>query len=221
MWGSIAGDIGGSLIGGAFNAHEASKNRKFQDKMSRTQYQRAAQDLEAAGLNRVLALGSPAPTPSGATASMEAPKPGSTGIAASTAKQAIAQGRAQENLIKAQEAMTHDQATNLNAQTAKALAETRLTTAEAEKAEITKGLYRALGPSAEKIFELIGGGTADFLDRGTGSAAVSRVADTARSAASAVGRTVRDNATWLPRGIAAKAKQWWEKLKSMDPRNRQ
>lgn len=221
MWGSIAGDIGGSLIGGAFNAHEASKNRKFQDKLSKTQFQRAAKDLDAAGLNRVLALGSPAPTPSGATASMEAPKPGSTGIAASTAKQAIAQGKAQENLIKAQEAMTHDQATNLNAQTAKALAETRLTTAEAEKAEITKGLYRALGPSAEKILDLIGAGASDVVDRGIGSATVGRVADSAKAAAAAVGRTVVHHGTWLPRGVAEQAKKWWEKLKSLDPRNQQ
>ena len=47
---------------------EARKNRSFQAEMSNTAYQRAAADLEAAGLNRILALGSPATTPGGSVA---------------------------------------------------------------------------------------------------------------------------------------------------------
>lgn len=47
---------------------EARKNRSFQREMSNTAYQRAAADMEAAGLNRILALGSPATTPGGSVA---------------------------------------------------------------------------------------------------------------------------------------------------------
>lgn len=52
-----------------FNAEEAQKNRDFQEYMSNTSYSRMVADLKNAGLNPVLALGSPASTPSGSSAS--------------------------------------------------------------------------------------------------------------------------------------------------------
>ena len=51
----------------AYNSEEAQKNRDWQEEMSNTSYQRAVKDLEAAGLNPVLAAynGYGASTPSG------------------------------------------------------------------------------------------------------------------------------------------------------------
>lgn len=53
----------------AFNQAEAEKSRQWQERMSNTAFQRAAEDLKKAGFNPALLLGaSGASTPSGATA---------------------------------------------------------------------------------------------------------------------------------------------------------
>lgn len=85
FWMGAAGPIAGAganLLGGLLGSSGAAKanrqNRelvreqmRFQERMSSTAYQRAAADLEKAGLNRILALGSPASSPGGATATMQ------------------------------------------------------------------------------------------------------------------------------------------------------
>lgn len=62
----------------AASALEAQKNRDWQEMMSNTSYQRSMADLEAAGINPMLAYTSGASTPGGATATAQAARMEST-----------------------------------------------------------------------------------------------------------------------------------------------
>lgn len=147
----VAGDLIGNKIQQSFNAKEAQKQRDWQTDMSNTAYQRAATDLDAAGLNRILALGSPSSTPSGATASIEAPKLGATGVAAASAKAQIEQANAQAKLTKAMEQTEHQKA--------------RLTKAEADKAALFKEPMEHFAPLVNSTAR----GAAQFVGKATES----------------------------------------------------
>lgn len=122
--------IGGALIGGAVNLlggassargiekqnaanlRMAREQMAFQERMSSTAYQRSTKDLEAAGLNRILALGKPASSPAGASARfenvkapMQAAAINNANIAANTALQI-----AQRQKLNAETQFTKDKA---------------------------------------------------------------------------------------------------------------
>lgn len=95
----------------AANAIEAQKNRDWQERMSNTAHQREVNDLREAGLNPILSAtgGSGASSPGGSMAVMEDPQIRSVGIKAQLA--------------------------NLAANTAKTLADAKLSEAQKDKLE--------------------------------------------------------------------------------------
>lgn len=140
--------MGSTMLTGVFNAREASKNRGFQRNMSNTQYQRAAADLEAAGLNRVLALGGGASTPSGSTATM--PDLGTTGIQGYSAYQQAKKTKEEVNTHREQQQL-------LKAQAKKTESETKLTDLEGDKQSVIKVLYQKYGEKAADLVDAIEG----------------------------------------------------------------
>jgi hypothetical protein len=179
MWqaigGSILGDLAGIGLQAHYNRESESRNRAFQERMSNTAYSRAATDLDNAGLNRVLALGQGATTPSGATSSIDAPKLGSTGFMAATAKQQIAQSKAEEALLNQKRSESQavetkalaDALTSTNqaalvdaqtqylrgSQTAKTDSDTRLNTARATKDETYNPVHQSINEVLKFIDE--------------------------------------------------------------------
>lgn len=79
------------------NMRLARENRQFQERMSSTAYQRATEDLEAAGLNRILAVSGGASSPGGNVATVQDPMTPaiSTAVAVKRAKADIANVEAQ------------------------------------------------------------------------------------------------------------------------------
>lgn len=109
---AVPGVIGGMLgFRGQRDANKrnlqiAREQMAFQERMSNTAYQRAGKDLEAAGLNRILALGSPASSPAGALATMQNPMAGAHGAlskASATARERQLQGQQMRNLIETEQ----------------------------------------------------------------------------------------------------------------------
>ena len=123
VWEAVA-QIGADLFQGHLSRKDQQKaNRqnialareqmKFQERMRDTQYQAAAKDLEAAGLNRILALGGPSAAPTGATAHVE---PASKNmkrldlLGISSAMAQVANQKQTNKLLKAQTRKTNAEA---------------------------------------------------------------------------------------------------------------
>lgn len=124
---AIVGGIKDFVTGGAHSANEANltlnkENREWQERMANTEVQRRIKDLQAAGLNPMMAYNGSASTPSTAPAHVEREDP-SVGV--SSASQ-LSQMRLQNKLVDAQVRNVESQTVNTSAQTAKTQAETKV-----------------------------------------------------------------------------------------------
>lgn len=151
--GSVAGDIAGGLLSRSgqksanrMNWKIANKQMDFQERMSNTAYQRSAKDLEAAGLNRILALGSPASTPGGASAVMQNENADMPKALSS------AGGRYFQKL---QGDLLREQQRNVASSTMLNTANARKADVEADMAELLRGWADKL--PADKLYEKIPG----------------------------------------------------------------
>lgn len=173
--GAGAALLGGALgLGGSFvsakgqkdanarNLQIAREQMDFQERMSNTAYTRATDDLRNAGLNRILALGSPASSPQGARATFENEAP-DIQPAISTAMQAKRLSQELKNMkqVEAKDRMLTEESLARNrllntqrwltrAQEQQVLATTKHLDADLTEKLVNEAFYKSLaGPAAK------------------------------------------------------------------------
>ena len=151
MLGAIARAVGGPLVGGLLglsgakssarlSQKQAREQMAFTERMSNTAFQRAAADLDAAGLNRILALGSPATTPGGAAG--QVPDFGQAMVSGAQAADSLKTSAGQRQLWKAQGA-------NQTASAKAAEAQASFSDANARRTEAQARIWEKVADSAD------------------------------------------------------------------------